>query len=102
MMNENIANMPAEFQLLPTAMGSTSEIEISVQFDPESLPVDTLLAADVEVTELESLEPVSGIEEAAEAAQQRRGRSPEKPPTHDPVLQRALDVVTSLEIYQKR
>ena len=34
MMNENIANMPAEFQLLPTAMGSTSEIEISVQFDP--------------------------------------------------------------------
>ena len=66
MMNENIANMPAEFQLLPTATGSTSEIEISVQFDPESLPVDTLLAADVEVTELQSLEPVSGIEEAAE------------------------------------
>jgi hypothetical protein len=60
-MNENIANMPAEFQLLPTAMGSTSEIE----FDPESLPVDTLLAADVEVTELESLEPVSVIEEVA-------------------------------------
>ena len=40
--------------------------------------------------------------EAAEAAQQRRGRPPEKPPAHDPVLQRALDVVTSLEIYQKR
>jgi hypothetical protein len=40
--------------------------------------------------------------EAAEAAQQRRSRSPEKPPTHDPVLQRALDVVTSLEVYQKR
>ena len=40
--------------------------------------------------------------EAAEAAQQRRGRSPERPPTHDPVLQRALDVVTSLEVYQKR
>jgi len=39
--------------------------------------------------------------EAAEA-QQRRGRAPEKPPAHDPVLQRALDVVTSLEIYQKR
>ena len=33
--------------------------------------------------------------EAAEAAQQRRGRAPEKPPAHDPVLQRALDVVTS-------
>ena len=40
--------------------------------------------------------------EVAEAAQQRRGRAPEKPLAHDPVLQRALDVVTSLEIYQKR
>src|SRR6266566_6085692 len=40
--------------------------------------------------------------EAAEAAQQRRGRSQEKPPPHDPVLQRALDVVTSLEVYQSR
>jgi hypothetical protein len=40
--------------------------------------------------------------EAAEAAQQRRGRAPEKPPPHDPILQRALDVVTSLEVYQKR
>ena len=39
--------------------------------------------------------------EAAEAAQQRRGRPPEKPAPHDPVLQRALDVVTSLEVYQK-
>jgi hypothetical protein len=40
--------------------------------------------------------------EAAEAAQQHRGRAPEKPPPHDPVLQRALDVVTSLEVYQRR
>jgi len=40
--------------------------------------------------------------EAAEAAQQRRGRAQEKPTPHDPVLQRALDVVTSLEVYQKR
>ncbi len=40
--------------------------------------------------------------EAGEAAQQRRGRGPEKPPAHDPVLQRALDVVTSLEVYQRR
>jgi len=39
--------------------------------------------------------------EAAEAAQQRRGRAPEKQSSHDPVLQRALDVVTSLEVYQK-
>jgi len=40
--------------------------------------------------------------EAAEAAQQRRGRPPEKQPPHDPVLQRALDVITSLEVYQSR
>jgi Peptidase family S41 len=40
--------------------------------------------------------------ESAEAAQQRRGRAPEKLPPHDPVLQRALDVVTSLEVYQRR
>jgi hypothetical protein len=38
--------------------------------------------------------------EAAEA--QRRSRGREKPFAHDPVVQRALDVVTSLEIYQKR
>jgi Peptidase family S41 len=40
--------------------------------------------------------------DAAEAAQQRRGRAQEKPPAHDPVVQRALDLITSLEIYQKR
>jgi hypothetical protein len=40
--------------------------------------------------------------EAAEVAQQRRGRAPERLPPHDPVLQRALDVITSLEVYQKR
>jgi hypothetical protein len=40
--------------------------------------------------------------DAAEAAQERRRRPAEKAAAHDPVLQRALDVVTSLEIYQKR
>jgi hypothetical protein len=41
--------------------------------------------------------------EAAEAAQQqRRGRAPEKRSPYDPVLQRALDVITSLEVYQSR
>jgi carboxyl-terminal processing protease len=39
--------------------------------------------------------------EAMEAAQ-KRGRPPDKPLPRDPVLQRALDVVTSLAIYQKR
>jgi hypothetical protein len=40
--------------------------------------------------------------EAWGGAQLHRGRGSEKPPAHDPVLQRALDVVTSLEVYQKR
>ncbi len=39
--------------------------------------------------------------EAMEAAQ-RRNRSPEKSGVHDAVLQRALDLVTSIGIFQKR
>jgi hypothetical protein len=39
--------------------------------------------------------------EAMEAAQ-RRGRGPEKTPVRDPVLQRALDLVTTIGIFQKR
>jgi hypothetical protein len=38
--------------------------------------------------------------EAMEAAQRRRG--PEKTTVRDPVLQRALDLVTSITIFQKR
>jgi hypothetical protein len=38
--------------------------------------------------------------EAAEA--QRRSRSREKQALHDAVVQRAIDVITSLEVYQKR
>ena len=40
--------------------------------------------------------------DAIEAAQRRRDRSPGKVALHDVVLQRALDLVTSLEVYQKR
>ncbi|MFL6569634.1 MAG: S41 family peptidase [Chthoniobacterales bacterium] len=40
--------------------------------------------------------------EAAEAAQRRRSNTPDKPTVRDPVLQRAIDVVTSLAIYQQR
>ncbi len=39
--------------------------------------------------------------EAAEAAQRRRNGPPEKPLVRDLVLQRALDVITSLAIYQQ-
>ena len=39
--------------------------------------------------------------DAVEAAQRRRERAPEKAALHDVVLQRGLDLVTSLEVYQK-
>jgi C-terminal processing protease CtpA/Prc len=39
--------------------------------------------------------------EAMETAQ-RRSRNPEKSAVHDPVLQRALDLVTSIDIFQKK
>jgi C-terminal processing protease CtpA/Prc len=39
--------------------------------------------------------------EAMEAAQ-RRGRGPEKTTVRDPVLQRALDLVTSIAVFQKK
>ena len=39
--------------------------------------------------------------EAIQAAQQRRARG-EKPPLHDPVAQRAVDVITSIGVYEKQ
>jgi C-terminal processing protease CtpA/Prc len=40
--------------------------------------------------------------EAMEAAQRRKTTGPEKSGVHDAVLQRALDLVTSIEIFQKK
>jgi hypothetical protein len=39
--------------------------------------------------------------EAIQSAQARRARG-EKPPLHDPVVQRAVDVITSIGIYEKK
>jgi Peptidase family S41 len=44
---------------------------------------------------------MAGTNPELESAEQRRGRGQDRSP-HDAVLQRALDLVTSLEIYQKR
>jgi len=44
---------------------------------------------------------IAGTNPELESAEQRRGRMQERSP-RDAVLQRALDLVTSLEIYQKR
>ncbi len=40
--------------------------------------------------------------EAMEAAQKKNRGPAEKSPVHDPVLQRALDLVTSIEVFQKK
>jgi Peptidase family S41 len=40
--------------------------------------------------------------EAAQAAQQRRARGGDKPALHDAVLQRAVDLVTSIGVYEKQ
>jgi hypothetical protein len=40
--------------------------------------------------------------EVAQAAQQRRARGGEKSPVHDAPLQRAVDLITSIEVYQKQ
>ena len=39
--------------------------------------------------------------EAIQSAQERRARG-EKPPLHDPVVQRAVDVITSIGVYEKQ
>jgi len=40
--------------------------------------------------------------EAAQAAQQRRANGGEKPALHDAPLQRAVDLITSIDVYQKQ
>jgi hypothetical protein len=45
---------------------------------------------------------MAGTNPELESAEQRRGRAQERSMPRDAILQRALDLVTSLEIYQKR
>jgi hypothetical protein len=45
---------------------------------------------------------MAGTNPELESAEQRRGRAQANSTPRDSVLQRALDVITSLEIYQKR
>ena len=40
--------------------------------------------------------------EVAQAAQERRARGGEKPVWHDAPLQRAVDLITSIDVYQKQ
>jgi hypothetical protein len=45
---------------------------------------------------------LAGTNPEIEAGQQRRSRTAEKPPPHDSVLQRAVDLVTSIGVYEKQ
>ncbi|MFL6528050.1 MAG: S41 family peptidase [Chthoniobacterales bacterium] len=45
---------------------------------------------------------MAGRNPEIDAAEGRRGRGNEKPPLRDPVVQRALDVVTSIGVYRSR
>src|SRR5581483_3345100 len=45
---------------------------------------------------------IAGTNPELESGEQRRGRAQQTATPHDPMVQRALDLITSLEIYQKR
>jgi len=87
---------------LPVEMSVTDKLQIFQLSSEKGMGPFVYQAGRPHMNEAALLAGTNPELEAAEAAQQRRGRAPEKPPAHDPVLQRALDVVTSLEIYQKR
>jgi C-terminal processing protease CtpA/Prc len=56
---------------------------------------------DVERPHFNEAALLAGTNPELESAEQRRGRNADRAP-HDAVVQRALDVITSLEVYQKR
>ncbi len=87
---------------LPVEMSVTDKLQIFQLSSEKGMGPFVYQAGRPHMNEAALLAGTNPELEAVEAAQQRRGRAPEKPPAHDPVLQRALDVVTSLEIYQKR
>jgi len=87
---------------LPVEMSSAEKRQIFQLSGEKGLAPFVYEAGRAHMNEAALLAATNPEVEAAEAAQQRRGRPPEKPAPHDPVLQRALDVITSLEVYQKR
>jgi hypothetical protein len=87
---------------LPVEMSSSEKRQIFQQSSEKGMGPFIYETGRPHMSEAALLAGTNPELEAAEAAQQRRGRAPEKSPPHDPVLQRALDVVTSLEVYQRR
>ena len=57
---------------------------------------------DTERPHLNEAALIAGTNPELESSDQRRGRSQQNATPRDSMLQRALDLITSLEIYQKR
>ena len=86
---------------LPVEMAATDKREVFVQSREKGIGPFVFEAERPHLNEAALLSGRNPELEAAEAAQ-RRGRAAEKSALRDPVLQRALDVVTSIGIYQHR
>jgi peptidase S41-like protein len=86
---------------LPVEMQSTDKRQIFQSSSEQGMGPFVYETGGPHMNEAALLAGTNPEVDAAQAAQQRRGRA-DKPPAHDAVLQRALDVVTSIEIYQKR
>lgn len=86
---------------LPVEMSAAEKREVFVQSREKGIGPFVFETERPHLNEAALLSGRNPELEAAEAAQ-RRGRAAEKPALRDPVLQRALDVVTSIGIYQKR
>jgi C-terminal processing protease CtpA/Prc len=86
---------------VPVEMPSTDKREVFQQSREKGM---TPFIVEAERPHLNEAALISGKNpelEAMEAAQ-RRGRGPEKATVRDPVLQRALDLVTSIAIFEKK
>jgi len=86
---------------VPVEMSAADKREVFLQSSAKGM---TPFVVENERPHLNEAALISGRNpelEAMEAAQ-RRGHGPEKTTVHDPVLQRALDLVTSIGIFQKK
>ncbi len=86
---------------LPVAMPIADKREIFQQSVTKGMASYVFEADRPHLNEAALLAGTNPEIEAAQAAQQRRARGGEKPALHDPVLQRAVDVVTSIAIYEQ-
>lgn len=103
------AVLPGERSLFPSGLTPDVPVEMPVGdkrevFEQSREKGMTPFVVENERPHLNEAALISGKNPELEAmeASQRRGRSPEKMAVHDPVLQRALDLVTSITIFQRK